>query len=204
MRLNPLSTLMTGPSRDKARRARQQSSPDATPDDWDGLMAAAQDGHGGAYRRLLSEVSDWLHRYFRRRLPHGDIDDAVQETLLAIHRRRHTYDPRYPFRPWLAAIAKNKWIDQLRSMGRRPTEELSDNLAVGDHEAAVTSASVLSSLLEELRPAQAQVIVLVKLQGYSIEEASRETGQSVSAVKMNIHRGLARLTAFIEKTHDVE
>lgn len=167
-------------------------------------MAAAQNGHGGTYRRLLSEISDWLHRYFQRRLPPGDVDDAVQETLLAVHRRRHTYDPQYPLRPWLAAIAKRKWIDQLRSVGRRATEQLSDDISVGDHEASVTSASVLASLLGELRPAQAQVILLVKVQGYSIEDASRETGLSPSAVKMNIHRGLARLTTFIEKTHDVE
>ncbi|WP_176598859.1 sigma-70 family RNA polymerase sigma factor [Sphingobium sp. 15-1] len=167
-------------------------------------MVAAQGGHGGAYRRLLSEISPWLHRYFQRRLPHGDVDDAVQETLLAVHRRRHTYDPAYPLGLWLAAIARRKWIDQLRSLERRPTGELPDTLSVVDHEASVTSASVLASLLEQLRPAQAQVIALVKLHGYSIEEASRETGLSPSAVKMNIHRGLARLTAFIEKTPDVE
>ncbi len=167
-------------------------------------MVAAQEGHGGAYRRLLGEVSIWLTRYFQRRLPPGEVDDAVQETLLAIHRRRHTYDPHYPLRPWLAAIAKHKWIDQLRSLGRRPSEELSDTLAVDDHETAVISASVLASLLEQLRPAQAQAILLVKVQGYSIEDASGETGLSPSAIKMNIHRGLARLTAFIEKTSDVE
>ncbi len=167
-------------------------------------MVAAQEGHGGAYRRLLGEVSVWLKRYFQRRLPPGDVDDAVQETLLAIHRRRHTYDPQYPLGSWLAAIAKNKWIDQLRSLGRRQTEELPENLSVGDHETAVISASVLASLLEELRPAQAQAILLVKVQGYSIEDASGETGLSPSAIKMNIHRGLARLTAFIEKTPDVE
>jgi RNA polymerase sigma-70 factor (ECF subfamily) len=128
----------------------------------------------------------------------------VQETLLAVHRRRHTYDPHYPMRVWLAAIAKRKWIDQLRALGRRPTEELPDTLSVGDHETSVISATVLERLLDELRPAQAQAILLVKLQGYSIEEVSQETGQSVSAVKMNIHRGLGRLTVFIEKTHDVE
>ena len=154
-------------------------------------MAAAQHGHGGAYQRLLTEVSGWLLHYFQRRLPAGDVDDAVQETLLAIHRRRHTYDPHLPFAPWLAGIAKRKWVDQLRSMGRRKTEELPADIATGDHETAVTSASVLASLLDELRPAQAQAITLVKVQGYSIEEASRETGLSASAVKMNIHRGLA-------------
>lgn len=167
-------------------------------------MVAAQSGHGGAYRRLLGEVSAWLTRYFQRRLPPGEVDDAVQETLLAIHRRRHTYDPRYPFAPWLAAIARNKWIDQLRSLARRPADELSDEVPVEDHEAAVVSASVLASLLEQLRPAQAQAILLVKVQGFSVEEASRQIGLSPSAVKMSIHRGLARLTAIIEKTPDVE
>lgn len=167
-------------------------------------MVAAQNGHGGAYRRLLGEISGWLHRYFQRRLPYGDVEDAVQETLLAVHRRRHTYDPRYPLGPWLASIAKRKWIDQLRSLGRRPTEELTDDLAVDDHEASVTSASVLASLLDNLRPAQARIIMLVKIQGHSIEDASRETGLSASAVKMNIHRGLARLTALLKKTEDVE
>lgn len=167
-------------------------------------MAAAQEGHGGAYQRLLTELSDWLLRYFRRRLPPGDVDDAVQETLLAIHRRRHTYDPQRPLLPWLAGIAKRKWIDQLRSMGRRPAEELPADMPVADHEAAVTSASVLASLLAELRPAQAQVIRLVRLQGYSVEDVSRETGLSPSAVKMNIHRGLARLAAILEKTDDID
>lgn len=167
-------------------------------------MVAAQSGHGGAYRRLLGEMSEWLTRYFQRRLPAGDVDDAVQETLLAVHRRRHSYDPRYPLGPWLAAIAKNKWVDQLRSLARRPADELSDDMAVGDHEASVISSSVLASLLDELRPAQAQAILLVKLQGYSIEDASGQIGLSPSAVKMNIHRGLARLTSIIEKTPDVE
>lgn len=173
-------------------------------DAWGALMAAAQAGHGGAYQRLLTELSTWLLHYFSRRLPAGDVEDAVQETLLAIHRRRHTYDPHLPLAPWLACIARRKWIDQLRSMGRRRAEELPADLAIADHEAAVTSASVLAGLLEVLRPAQADVIKLVKLQGFSLEEASRATGLSISAVKMNIHRGLARLTAMLEKTDDVE
>jgi RNA polymerase sigma-70 factor (ECF subfamily) len=196
--------LISKSSPGMARYGSERPSPAMAPDEWSGLMAAAQDGHGAAYRRLLSEISDWLTRYFQRRLPPGEVDDAVQETLLAVHRRRHTYDPQLPLGPWLAAIAKRKWVDQLRVLGRRPGEELSENLSVGDHEASVVSASVLASLLGELRPAQAHAIMLVKVQGYSIEDASRETGLSVSAVKMNIHRGLARLTAFIEKTPDVE
>jgi RNA polymerase sigma factor (sigma-70 family) len=199
-----LSSKPVGPLADPRRRAPDGHADAARRDDWGALMEASQNGHGGAYRRLLGEISAWLGRYFRRRLPAGDVDDAVQETLLAIHRRRHTFDPSYPLGPWVAAIAKHKWIDQLRSIGSRPAEDLPDDLAVGDHETAVTSASVLAGLLDRLRPAQAQVILLVKVQGYSIEEASRETGLSASAVKMNIYRGLASLTSFIEKSDDID
>lgn len=199
MRIQAVTMLMS-PSNRPADRASASLAGDA----WGGLMAAAQDGHGEPYRQLLGEVAEWLRRYFRRRLPPGDTDDAVQETLLAIHRRRHTFERSQPFGPWLAAIAKRKWIDQLRDIGRRPTEELPDDLATGDHESLVTSATVLSSLLERLRPAQATAIILVKLQGYSVEEASRATGLSPSAVKMSIHRGLAQLTALIEQADDLD
>lgn len=184
--------------------SRRSASVRAVGDEWGALMAASQDGNGGAYRRLLGELSAWLERYFRRRLPQAEVDDAVQETLMAVHRRRHTFDPAQPLTPWLAAIAKRKWIDQLRAIERRATGELPASLSVADHEAGVTSASVLTSLLNDLAPAQAQAILLVKLQGYTIKEASLATGQSPSAVKVNIHRGLARLAAFIEKKHDVE
>jgi RNA polymerase sigma factor (sigma-70 family) len=198
----PISRLKPMPTR--PRRGSDLSAPAVQSGDWRALMTAAQQGHGGAYQRLLTELSAWLVRYFQRRLPVGDVDDAVQETLLAIHRRRHTYDPRLPFAPWLAGVAKRKWIDQLRSMGRRPSEELPADLAVGDHEAAVTSTTVLAGLLGGLRPAQAQAITLVKLQGYSVEDVVRQTGMSASAVKMNIHRGLARLTDILENTDDID
>jgi RNA polymerase sigma factor (sigma-70 family) len=203
MRPNFFSRIISRPPSGAPQFAHARPS-SIVPDSWSGLMEAAQNGHGGAYRRLLGETSEWLKRYFERRLPPGEVDDAVQETLLAIHRRRHTYDPQYPFAPWLAAIAKNKWVDQLRGLARRSADELPDAIAIGDHEAAVISSSVLASLLEQLRPAQARAILLVKVQGYSIDEASAQTGLSPSAVKMNIHRGLARLTALIEKTPDVE
>ena len=166
-------------------------------DEWGQLMIAAQEGNGGAYKRLLLGLSLWLRRYFTRRLPPAEVDDAVQETLLAVHRSRHTYDPQYPFSAWIGAIARRKWIDQLRAMERRSADELTDDIATPDHEAAVIGASVLTSLLGELRPAQSRVIQLVKLEGYSLEEASIQTGQSVSAVKVNIHRGIARLRALI-------
>ena len=173
-------------------------------DHWGPLMAAAQDGDGNAYRTLLDELRGWLERYYRRRLPADLLDDAVQDTLIAIHTKRHTYDASRPFGPWLAAIARYKWIDRLRSMKTRRTEMLPDSgvlpeaMMTGDTGYAVVSATVLGNLLTSLRPAQADVIRMVKLNGFSVEEAAAATGQSAALVKVNIHRGLRKLTRQVE------
>lgn len=175
--------------------------PVGTPDgeEWGLLMAAAQDGQGGPYRRLLYELRRWLTGFFARRLPPSQVEDAVQETLIAIHDKRHTYDRTRPFKPWLVAVARYKWIDRLRSMTRPRADVLDEEIAVADHESAVTSAAILDQLLGQLKPAQQAVIRLVKIEGFSIEEASAHTGQSSSLVKVNIHRGLARMAAMIQQ-----
>jgi RNA polymerase sigma factor (sigma-70 family) len=170
--------------------------------DWNAMMVAAQSGNTMDYRRLLAEVGVWLHRYYTRRLPPAMVDDTVQEVLLALHEKRHTYDPSKPFGPWLAAIARYKWIDRLRAMKTASMEELSGDLSVLDHGEAVQSARSLEVLLNMLKPAQAEVIRLVKLQGLSIEEAAARTGQTISLVKVNIHRGLSRLTALAQDQTD--
>ena len=171
---------------------------------WSALMAAAQSGDATAYHRLLTEAGARLRRCFERRLPPGAVDDAVQDTLLAVHQKRHTYDPTRPFEHWLMAIARHKWIDRLRAMRSAPTEALDKDIPVADHGNAVTSAWTLEGLLRELKPAQSEVIRLVKLQGHSIEEAAARTGQSASLVKVNIHRGLGRLQALARSQADEE
>jgi RNA polymerase sigma factor (sigma-70 family) len=173
-------------------------------DDWGELMSAAQAGNAAVYHRLLLEISAWLRRYYARRLPPSMIADAIQETLLAIHEKRHTYDSSRPFGPWIAAIARYKWIDRLRAMESAPTETLSEDTPVADHEEAVSSARSLEILLGQLKPAQSNVIRLVKIEGLSIEEAAARTGQTISLVKVNIHRGLRRLASMVQRKSDVE
>ena len=173
-----------------------------TGSDWRALMVAAQSGNAAIYHRLLVEIRVWLRRYYARRLPLSMIEDTVQDTLLAVHEKRHTYDPSRPFEPWLAAIARYKWIDRLRALKSVPTETLPDDIAVTDHGDAVESAWALERLLRELKPAQSDVIRLVKLQGLSIEEAAARTGQSTSLVKVNIHRGLGRLASSVRRQSD--
>ena len=164
------------------------------------LMAAAQKGDKAAYNVLLSEAGMWLERYFRRRVPPHQLDDLVQDVLLALHHKRASYDPTRPFLPWLAAIARYRWVDHLRKVYKHEADLLEDNDAIEDSEEDVVEARVsLERLFVHLPDKQAEVIELVKIEGHSIREASERTGQSESLVKVNIHRGLKKLSALIEK-----
>ncbi|MGC1305119.1 MAG: sigma-70 family RNA polymerase sigma factor, partial [Caulobacteraceae bacterium] len=139
-------------------------------------MSAAQAGDSAAYGVLLRALDPWLRDYYARRLPPAIVDDAAQDAIIAVHEKRHTYDPTRPFKPWLSGIARHKWIDRLEAMKRWPMESLSEDIPVDDHGTAVISATILEHLLSTLKPTQAEVIRLVKLQGFSVDEASERTG----------------------------
>jgi RNA polymerase sigma-70 factor (ECF subfamily) len=162
---------------------------------WGCLMVAAQGGQSEAYKQLFRELDAWLRRYYARRLPPAAAEDARQDALLAIHAKRDAYLPSRPFGPWVAAIARHKWIDQVRDASRFTTLSLCDGVATENLDEIAINAIVVDDLLRQLKPAQACVIRLVKLQGASIEDASGATGQSAALVKVNIHRGLKKLTA---------
>ncbi len=162
------------------------------------LMALAQAGDGLAYRAVLETAQRWLKRYFTGRIAPSMVDDLVQETLLAIHHKRASFDASRPFLPWLAAIARYRWVDQLRRTYRHPQDALDDDIAIDSGETAMTAQISLDRLLAMLPKAQAIAIQLVKIEGCSIAEAAAKSGQSEPSVKVNIHRGLKRLAAHIE------
>lgn len=164
------------------------------------LMAATQDGDKAAANVLLTEAGVWLERYFRRRVPPHQIDDLVQEVLIAFYTKRGTWDPSRPFLPWLAAIARYRWVDHLRKVYKHETRELMEDDAAADSEEDVVIARVsLDRLFGQIPDRQAEAIELVKITGLSIAEAAERTGQSESLVKVNIHRGLRKLAALVEK-----
>jgi len=164
------------------------------------LMVATQDGDKAAANVLLSEVGIWLERYFRRRVPPHQIDDLVQEVLIAFYTKRATWDPARPFLPWLAAIARYRWVDHLRKVYKHDGKELMEEDAVEDSEEEVVLARVsLDRLFRQLPEKQSEVIEMVKIDGLSIREAAEKTGQSESLVKVNIHRGLKKLATLVEE-----
>lgn len=152
-------------------------------------MACGQAGDREAYRVLLDAAHAWLRRYFACRVALSQLDDLVQDTLLSVHRKRASYDPARPFLPWLAAIARYRWVDHLRRAYRDQADELFDDACLIDEEPAIAARISLDRLITHLPSGQAEAIELVKVAGHSVEEASQMTGQSVSLVKVNIHRG---------------
>lgn len=160
-------------------------------------MLAGLDGDRASYAALLAEVSGYLRGYFARRLGAGaaDLEDLVQETLLAIHVKRETYDRRAPFTPWLYAVARYKLIDSFRRAGTRravPLEEAGVLFAEGNPEEGAVRRDV-SALLSRLPERQRRLLQDVKLEGLSMEEAAERHGMSVTATKVSVHRAMKRL-----------
>lgn len=166
------------------------------------LMLATQQGDRNAYAALLVAVKRWLERFFARRVPQSERDDLVQEVLIALHNKRATYDPSRPFLPWLAAIARYRWVDHLRRVYRSERAILDGSDVSDEIESDVTETRLsLERLFEHLPSNQASVIELVKIEGLSIREAADRSGQSEALVKVNIHRGLRKLSALVEKAN---
>lgn len=162
-------------------------------------MLRAQGGDAAAYRALLEASGAWLVQYFRGRVPDHALDDLVQETLVSVHRKRATFQSGRPYLPWLATIARYRWVDAMRRSYRIRGEELRSEPAIeGGHEGMVARLS-LESLLARLPLGQQRAIRAVKIDGYSVAEAASMLGQTESLVKVNIHRGLKRLAAAVDR-----
>lgn len=93
------------------------------------LMRRSQAGDKQAYAVLLEQTDSWLARFFSRKIAADAVDDLVQDTLISLHRKRASYDPSRPFLPWLAAIARYRWVDRLRQTYRHASDELQDQQA---------------------------------------------------------------------------
>lgn len=163
------------------------------------LMLRGLDGDAGAWRVLLSDLGSHLRPYFTRRLFDGgpDAEDLVQETLIAIHVKRATWDRAQPFTAWAFAIARHKLIDHLRRQGRRPThalEEASDLFADHTVEDGATRAD-LSRILALLPARQRRLIEDVRLKGMTVAEAAERHGYTLTAAKVSIHRSMKSLNA---------
>jgi RNA polymerase sigma-70 factor (ECF subfamily) len=178
--------------------------------DWSKLMARAQDGDREAYRKLLEGMTPYLRSLAGRCFKEpADVEDAVQDVLLAVHVVRHAYDPTRPFGPWVAAIANRRIIDRLRRDTRRRAREVA--LSV-DHETFADPAknlhkemldeAALGQAIERLPKDQRQTITMLKLNEMSLKEAAAASGRSIPALKVMTHRAIENLRGLLKSGSD--
>ncbi len=169
------------------------------------LLTSGLSGNAADYRRFLERLGPHLRAYFKGKLARSrriaaEAEDLVQETLMAVHTRRHTYDAAQPVTPWVYAIARYKLIDHLRrtraSLADLPIEDASELGARDDH-AATESTLDVERLLAHLPGKMRQAIRAMKLEGLTATEAAERSGMSESAVKVSVHRGLKVMAGFV-------
>ena len=171
-------------------------------DEWTGLMRSAISGDDAAYHRLLKAVTPVLRAAARRGLaragqPVDQSEDIVQDILLAVHLKRHTWDATAPFAPWLFAIARNKLIDALRRRGRRIFVDIDDfaETLPGEAPAETVSAGEVAAQLQMLPARQREVLQSIAVDSASIKDTAAKFSMTEGAVRVALHRGLASLTA---------
>lgn len=168
--------------------------------DWSDLMRAANAGDARAYDRLLRDIARVLRPQVRRALARAgqgaaDPDDIVQEILLSVHLKRHTWRPDQPFGPWIQAVARYKTIDAMRRRGWRthvPIDDFLETLAAEQPEPPASEREI-GRELDRLPSGQREVVRAIAVTGDSIAEAAQKLQMTAGAVRVALHRGLASL-----------
>ncbi|HVZ03745.1 sigma-70 family RNA polymerase sigma factor [Hyphomicrobium sp.] len=168
--------------------------------EWSELMRTAIAGDEAAYRKLLAELSRLLRGVVRRGfagvgVARDDVEDVVQDVLLAVHLKRHTWDPAMPLGPWVLAIARNKMIDDLRRRGRRPEValDLSQFDIEGEDQQASIDAHDVDRVLNGLSDRNRDIVRSISIDGHSARDVADRLGMTEVAVRVALHRSLKTL-----------
>ena len=177
------------------------SSASTQNDEWATLMGLAQAGDKKAYRQLLNVIFPYIRNRLFGKISHADaVDDIAQEVLVSVHKSMQTYSTDRPFKPWLNAIISYRQTDHLRKVYRQAPEQVTDftenqdffNTDVTDPTLAGEYKDI-EAAMDSLPEQQKVAVKLMRIDGYTAEETASETGMSVSAVKVNVHRATKKL-----------
>ncbi|NIG18486.1 sigma-70 family RNA polymerase sigma factor [Pantoea sp. Al-1710] len=174
---------------------------DSARESWPALMEQAQAGDQLAYTRLLKALVPVIRGQIRQQLTdQALVEDVIQDVLLTVHRVRHTYDPAYPFLPWLMAIISARAVDALRRRGRHQQwevhEETLTEAVIAPEAPSLDTQEELAGYLRQLPSRQREIVEHVHLREMTLTEAAEHNNLSVAAVKSLLHRALSNLRRF--------
>lgn len=163
------------------------------------LLRESLAGNEASYATFLDRVGRLVRAVARRKLGDGtdvEPEDIVQETLLAIHAKRHTWRSSSPVLPWVYAITRYKVVDAYRRRGRRIEVDIDDFVDRLEAEQTETvSEREIAKAFEGLAEGQARVVRSISVEGRSIAETAKAFGMKETAVRVALHRGLTAIAA---------
>lgn len=165
-------------------------------------FADALAGDQASYRLFLEAVSRLLSDYFRSRIYRPENrDDLVQETLISIHRARSTYNPSLPLTNWLYSIAYRRYIDYVRRQSRIDRMEVSGETILPflaneerGNDSSIDTEAVMQAI-RDLPEKQAEIVRMLKVDGFSVREAAAILDMSETALKVAAHRAYKKIRA---------
>lgn len=174
---------------------------DGRSDRWREWMASAQRGDALAYERLLEDLLPFVRGIVRARLgDDANLEDVVQDVLLAIHTARHTFQAGRELEPWVRTIARNAVIDSVRRRQRQRARDAGVDAAELAEDPRVRASAEAEPLPRELERAlaklpsvQREAVVLLKVHGLSVAEAAARARTTPGALKLRAHRGYRML-----------
>jgi RNA polymerase sigma-70 factor, ECF subfamily len=164
------------------------------------LAKKSQDGDGAAYTNLLQGLNSFLKNYLRKRIfIQNEIDEVIQEILLAVHKSLHTYDTEKSFMSWFLAISEYKVIDYIRNLKKHSASV--DLNSISHFFSAINTDSDLKIDIEKainsLATKEKNVITLIKIDGHSINEVAHQLNLTEANVKVIAHRAYLNIKTYL-------